>query len=75
MKPVTSAEARAYLDRWRQVAEAQLELLRTESVEVRLRQLSVLMASRQLFDDDAMRAVRAAQVRERWLRIRAASHG
>jgi uncharacterized DUF497 family protein len=48
MNPISPDEARAYLDRWRQVAEAQSQLMRAESMEIKLRQLSTLMASREL---------------------------
>ena len=46
--------------------------MRVESMEIRLRQLSTLMFSRELFGSDIEREARAAQVRERWLRMREA---
>jgi hypothetical protein len=72
MSSISPDEAREYLDRWRQVTDAQSRLMRVESMEIRLRQLSTLMFSRELFGSDIEREARAAQVRERWLRMREA---
>jgi hypothetical protein len=36
MNPFSPDEARAYLDRWRQVADAQSQLLRAESMDLQI---------------------------------------
>jgi len=72
MVAITPEQAREYLDRWRLVREAELEELRSTSMEMKLRQLSVLMASHDLFPPDPAREGLAAEVRDRWARIREA---
>lgn len=69
MTAITPEQAREYLDRWRLVKQAEAEQLRTVGLETKLRQLSVLMTSRALFQSDRDRERRVQQVRERWLRI------
>lgn len=71
MRPMTPEEAFAYQDRWRQIAEAEAESVRATSLETRLRQLSALMASRELFPVDTLRDSSSDKVRERWLLLRA----
>jgi hypothetical protein len=66
---ITPAQARDYLDRWKLVKQAEAEELRTVSLETKLQQLSVLMASRGLFAADPARDREIEQVRDRWLRI------
>ncbi|MGQ0835083.1 MAG: hypothetical protein ACT4O5_09230 [Gammaproteobacteria bacterium] len=75
MTSITPKQARDYLDRWKLVEEVEANELRTVSMETKLRQLAVLMASRNLFGDDRDRETRVREVRNRWTRIRAALHG
>ncbi|MGH8285564.1 MAG: hypothetical protein ACRETT_07335 [Steroidobacteraceae bacterium] len=75
MTSISPKQARDYLDRWKLVKEVEANELRTVSMETKLRQLAVLMASRNLFGDDRDRETRVREVRDRWTRIRAALHG
>jgi hypothetical protein len=63
-------QAAEYLDRWASVARQEREELKGTSIEVKLRQLGALLASRHLFPplDADDRCV--DDVRERWMRIR-----
>jgi hypothetical protein len=70
MTSITPKQARAFLDRWKMVREPGANELRDSSMETRLRQLSDLVGSRQLFTVDADRERGVAEVRERWARIR-----
>jgi hypothetical protein len=71
---ITREEARAFRRRWEAVNAAEREELRAMSMEDKLRQLAALMASRELFSwTDEMRD-EEAEVRERWNRLRKASH-
>jgi hypothetical protein len=72
MTSITPKQARAFLDRWKMIRELGADELRDSSLETRLRQLSALVGSRQLFNVDADRERRVAEVRERWARIRKA---
>src|SRR5271167_814200 len=67
---ITPKQARAFLDRWKLVSELGAGELRESSMEMRLRRLSALVGSRQLFDADPNRERRGEEVRKRWLRIR-----
>ncbi|HEY0372727.1 MAG TPA: hypothetical protein VGD79_12035 [Thermoanaerobaculia bacterium] len=67
---MTKDDARAWMARWRVVAEREREELRRETYEQRLRALATLMASGDLFDLASLEEEDAA-VRERWGRIRA----
>ena len=72
MRGMSPEQARIWLDRWKEVESTQLQLQHKDSLEVRLQQLSVLMASRDLFPPDPDREAEVAQVRERWRRLREA---
>jgi hypothetical protein len=75
MTSITPEQARAYLERWKLVKQVQAEELRSVDLRTRLRQLSVLMASRSLFADDADRERQTREVRDRWMRIRETLRG
>jgi len=75
MAAITPAEARAYLRRWELVKEIELIELRRTSMDVKLRQLSALMASRGLFGPDPEREKGVLLVRERWACLRQALGG
>jgi hypothetical protein len=70
MTSITPEQARAFLDRWKMVRESRADEPRERLMETRLRQLSVLVGSRELFDVDPHRERRVEDVRERWARIR-----
>jgi hypothetical protein len=55
MAAITPTEAQAYFKRWELVKEIELVELRRTSMDVKLRQLSALMASRGLFGVDPER--------------------
>jgi hypothetical protein len=75
MTAITPKQARAFLDRWKLVREAEANELGMNSMELRLRQLGALVGSRQLFDDDPTRERGVMEVRERWAQIRKAFDG
>lgn len=75
MSSITSQEALNYLDRWKSVRDREVVEWRKSSMETRLRQISALISSRDLFAEDASRQVRNAEVSERWARIREAANG
>ena len=75
MASITPAEAQAYFERWELVKEIELAELRHTSMDTKLRQLSVLMASRSLFGVDAERENGTQLVRDRWARLWQASGG
>ena len=66
MASITPAEAQAYFKRWDLVKEIELAELRRTTMDTKLRQLSVLMASRSLFGVDAERENGTQLVRDRW---------
>lgn len=72
MNSITSEQARQYLERWKLVRQAEAEELRTTSLETKLQQLAVLMASRRLFGADRDRESQVRAIRDRWARIRQA---
>jgi hypothetical protein len=72
MTAITTEEALDYLRRWELVREREATALRDCSLDTKVRQLSVLMASRDLFNADRDREQRVQVVRDRWARIRAA---
>lgn len=72
MRPITPAEAQAYLNRWKLVLERETAELRSTSMETKARQLAVLMASRNLFQHDDARDEEICEVRKRWAVIRSA---
>jgi hypothetical protein len=75
MSAITAEQAQNYLDRWKLVHEAEVRGLRNSPLDVKARQLSVLMASRDLFAKDHDRQREVDAVRERWARIRGALRG
>lgn len=72
MAAITPKDARNYLNRWNVVREAEATELRGTSMEIKARQLAVLMASRNLFRPDQTREHEIDDVRARWARIRRA---
>jgi hypothetical protein len=75
MAAITPAEAQAYFKRWELIRELELIELRRTSMDVKLRQLSALMASRRLFGVDAERENGVQLVRDRWAGLRQAMRG
>jgi len=75
MAAITPAEADAYFKRWELVKEMELIELRRTSTDVKLRQLSALMASRRLVAVDPEREHGVQLVRDRWGRLRQAMGG
>jgi len=75
MAALTAEQAKKYLDRWKLVHEAEIQELRNSAMDVKARQLSVLMASADLFAKDHNRQKEVDVVRERWARIRRALRG
>ncbi|HEY4970748.1 MAG TPA: hypothetical protein VII35_12645 [Steroidobacteraceae bacterium] len=75
MVEITPTEAQAYFKRWELVKEVDLIELRRTSMDVKLRQLSALMASRGLFGVDPERENGVQLVRDRWARLRQALGG
>jgi hypothetical protein len=75
MAAITPAEAQAYFKRWELVKEIELIELRRTSADVKLRQLSALVASRNLFGVDPEREPGVQLVRDRWARLRQAMGG
>jgi len=75
MAAITPTEAQAYLERWELVREIELIELRRTSMDVKLRQLSALMASRDLFGVDRERDSGVQLVRDRWACLRQALGG
>jgi len=74
MNSITPEQARAYLNRWELVRQAEIKELRAASFETKLRQLDVLMASRSLFGNDRNRETQVREIRNRWAQIRQALH-
>jgi hypothetical protein len=72
---ITPTEAQAYLKRCELVKEIELVELRRTSMDVKLRQLSALMASRGLFRVDPERENGVQLVRDRWACLRQALCG
>ena len=75
MAAITPTEAQAYFKRWDLVKEIELVELRRTSMDVKLRQLSALMASRGLFGVDPERESSVQLVRDRWACLRQALRG
>jgi hypothetical protein len=75
MAAITPTEAHAYFKRWELVKEIELVELRRTSMDVKLRQLSALMASRGLFGVDPERENGVQLVRDRWACLRQALRG
>lgn len=72
MATLTPEEAMSYLDRWKLVSKLEAQERRNSSFDTRLQQLSVLMASRELFPQNPNREAMEQAVRDRWIRIRQA---
>jgi hypothetical protein len=72
---ITPDDARRYLERWKLVEEREITELRETSVEIKAKQLSALMASRNLFREDPERERGVRQVQARWARLRKALGG
>jgi len=72
MSSITPEQARQYLERWKLVRQAEVEELRMTSLETKLQQLVVLMASRGLFRGDRDRESQVREIRDRWAQIRQA---
>ena len=72
---MTPEDAHQYLERWRLVEERELTELRQTPIEAKARQLSALMASRELFGEDPDRENGVREVRARWARLRKALGG
>jgi hypothetical protein len=62
---VSDKDALAYLARWQLVRQAEIAELRRTPMDIKLRQLAALMASRGLFHADPKRELQSQQVRER----------
>lgn len=75
MSTITPKDARNYLQRWSLVREAEASELRSTSMELKARQLSVLMASRNLFRADDSRDREISDIRQRWALIRSTLRG
>jgi hypothetical protein len=75
MATITPQDARNYLRRWNLVREAEEIELRGATMELKARQLAILMASRELFAPDQIRDREINEVRARWSRIRSAMRG
>ncbi len=72
MTSITPEQARAYLNRWKRVREAEAGEFCASSMETRMRRLSVLVGSSSLFAKDPNRERGVAEVRGRWAIIRKA---
>lgn len=72
MAAITPEQAREYLNRWKLVRQTEIDQLRSTSMETKLRQLAVLMASRGLFNSNPGRERQAEELSDRWARIRKA---
>ena len=70
MSSLTNEQARAYLERWELVREAEATELRLTPMETKLRQLAALMQSREIFAVDPDREAECRRVRELWGRIK-----
>jgi hypothetical protein len=75
MAAITPTEAQAYLRRWELIKDIELTVLHRTSMEVKLGQLSALMASRGLFGVDPERENGVQLVRDRWACLRHALRG
>lgn len=75
MPKMTPDEARAYLQRWELLREAEAAELRRTPMETKLRQLAALMAARDVFGPEPDREEQVLLVRERWAHIKRALRG
>jgi hypothetical protein len=72
MSGMTPEQAKAYLERWKLVREAEAVELQRTPMAVKFRQLAALMASRDVFGDEPQREQDIEAVRERWARLKKA---
>ena len=72
MKSMTPEQAQQFAERWRQVRGQETDELRRVPIEVKLRQLATLMASRDLLPPDPRREQLVAATRKRWSQLRQA---
>ncbi len=72
MSAITPEQARAYLERWELVREAEAVELQRTPMAMKFRQLVALMASRDAFGEDPQREREIEAVRERWAGLRKA---
>lgn len=75
MATITPKDASNYLNRWNLVREAEATELRGTTMDVKARQLAVLMASCELFAPDRTRDAEISDVRARWSHIRSTLSG
>jgi hypothetical protein len=75
MGSVPPEDARQYLERWMLVEEREIIELRNTPIEIKARQLSALMASRNLFREDPERERGIREAQARWARLRKALGG
>ena len=61
MTPITREQAHAFLARWKLVKQTQMQDLRETPIETKMRQLSTLMASRDLFRPDLDRELHSLE--------------
>ena len=71
---ISKAEAEAFRTRWALVNARQRDLLRQMSLEEKLRQVAILMASAKALGWEHKLAEGDAEVRDRWARLRKAFH-
>jgi len=67
MARITAEQARDYLARWRQVAEAESRELQSTSMDMKLRQLAAMFASARYFPESQLKRQRECdEVSRRW---------
>lgn len=71
----TPEQTRAYLRRWERVNEREREELRAMTIDEKLRQVAVLMASAKVLGWDQQLDAEDAEVRERWRLLRERLNG
>jgi hypothetical protein len=72
LSAITPEQARAYLERWDLVGDAEAVELRRTPMAIKIRQLEALMAAHDAFGDDPWREEEIESVRERWAGLRRA---
>lgn len=72
MATITFDEARGYFERWELVRDLEIAMLRSTSMDTKLRQLESLMVSRSIFGSQPDRQEQVELVRERWNWLRKA---
>ena len=72
MAAILPSELNAFVERWKLSRERDVFELRRTSMDIKLRQLSALMASRHIFGADPVREREALAVSARWRALRAA---